>query len=47
MPGVAGGEAFSNKHVAQVAAATGTLDLRPHTVGVGQLVYGSRNLLIE
>ena len=47
MPSVGGGKALSRKHVTQMAAAAGALDLGSHTVGVRQPVDGSRHLLIE
>ena len=40
-------EALAEKHVAQVAAAAGALNLDSLTVGVGQSIHGSRYLLVK
>ena len=47
MPRVGGGNSFTDKLVTQMAAAVGAIDLRSHTVGVGQPVYGPCYFLIE
>ena len=47
MPRVVRGKALPKKHVAQMAAAVGTLNFRTSPIGVGQMLDGSRLLLIE
>lgn len=47
MSGVSRGKSFSKKHMAQMSAAVGALNLGPRTVGVRQVLDGSRFLLIE
>ncbi len=44
---VGSGKAFAKEYVAQMAAAVRALELRAHSVGVGQLIYGSRHLFVE